>query len=244
MKYIVKAQGKVLDYKQTAYEINADSREEAENIARERFGKEYISADQEIRTSASGIRWNMLVAIIALSAAVLIALIGFRSGKNVIRPDLTSIMYAAGVYVILLFKVKGLKNLLNIKDWVTAFTSWESIAMAVLMILWIASFIQLMFSNVPVFKLFSFSMDMRMIALVLALIAYFGSGILSLICLALFFLLSRMSFATLASMLGTVKGFIYLGSSLIGILAYLSARPFLYELLMKMGNLFSDPLKK
>lgn len=249
MKYIVKTKGKVYDYKQIAYAVEAESREEAEQAARERFCADYIPADEVIEASASGVKIGTMAALVTLAAAAVLAFIGFKTGTtrsaSVIRPDLMSLVYGAGVYLILFIKFKGFKNLLNMKWWAEVLKSWENIVLAVLMIILIASLIQLMFSQMKVgFSFLSFHMDMRVLALVLAAVAYFGSGILSLICLLLFLLLSKMSLSGLAAVLGNIRGFLYLGCALIGVITYMSTQPALYQSIMNVKAKISDPAKK
>ncbi|MDO4415759.1 MAG: hypothetical protein Q4C20_11845 [Erysipelotrichaceae bacterium] len=113
MKFIVNTKGKVYDYKQVAYSVNAETKEEAERIALERFNDEYVVADGDLSAKASDVNIRVIVALAALSVACILAFIGFRTGtaKNaaVVRPDLTSLLYGAGVYLILMFKFKGVK---------------------------------------------------------------------------------------------------------------------------------------
>lgn len=249
MKYIVRTQGKVFDYKQTAYTVNAENKEEAERIAKERFAKEYILADEEPQAAASGVRFRILAGLVSLSIAAVISFIGFRTGTtrnpSVIRPDLTSLLYAAGIYVILLFKFRGVKNLMKADEWKEIFKSRESIAMAVLMIILIASFIQLMFSQMKIgFSFLSVNMDLRVLALGLALIAYFGSGILSLICLALLLILSKISISGLGAILGNLKGIIFLAAAAVGLFAYVSSQPYLYQAFMNAGTFIRNPAKE
>ena len=58
MKYIVKTQGKIYTYKHKAYSIEAESPEEAERIAREKFNKHYEVADNELKTAVSSVKYR------------------------------------------------------------------------------------------------------------------------------------------------------------------------------------------
>lgn len=249
MKYIVNTQGKVYEYKQVAYSVNAETKEEAERIALQRFHDDYIVADDEFCASASGVKMRVIAALAGLSVACILALIGFRSGTTrnpvTIRPDFASILYAAGIYLILLFKFKGVKNVLSMKEISESFKDWKDIVMALLMILLIASFIQLLFSQMKIgFKFLSFNMDLRLLALGLALIAYFSSGLLSLICFVLFCLLSRMSISGLSAVLGNVQGILFLTASLVGIVAFISSKSSLYQGILNVKAFFNNPAKK
>ncbi len=224
-------------------------REEAERIAEERFRKEYIVPDDSLRADAAGVRYQTWIALIALGAAAVLSLIGFKtgSGKNaaVIRPDLLSLLYGAAVYVILLMKARGVKNLLDWNEWKEAFANYESFALAALMIILIASFIQLLFSQMKVgFSFLSFHMDFRMIALALALIAYFGSGLLSLISLALLLILSKASISALTGILSDMKGILFLFFAAVGIIAYLAASPAYHRGMMHLKALFHNPARQ
>ncbi len=249
MKYIVKTKGKVYDYKQIAYSINADSKEEAERIAQERFRKDYTVADNELSASASGVNISVLISLAALAVACVISFIGFRAGtaKNaaVIRPDFMSLLYGAGIYLILLCKFTGFKKMISPGFWKGMFSDWKEPVLALLLIIVIGSFIQLLFSQMQVgFKFLNFHADVRVLALILALVAYFGSGILSLICLGLLLLLSKASLSTMAAALGNVKGLIFLACAAAGIITYVSSQPGLYQSFLNVGAMIRNPEKQ
>lgn len=249
MKFIVNTKGKVYDYKQVAYSVNAETKEEAERIALERFNDEYVVADGDLSAKASDVNIRVIVALAALSVACILAFIGFRTGtaKNaaVVRPDLTSLLYGAGVYLILMFKFKGVKNFFSIKEISESFKDWKEIALSLLMVVLIASFIQLLFGQMQVgFKFLSFNLDLRLLALGLALIAYFGSGLLSLICLVLLCLMSKISLSGLSTAFGSVQGILFLTASFIGVTAFISSKSSLYQGILNLKALISNPEKK
>ena len=107
----------------------------------------------------------------ALIIADVLALIGFRSesfmNNQVIRPDLQSVLYGACIYLVLLFKMKGLTN--TFKDWV-------DIVLALLMSILFGSFLQLLVAKMPFAGFFSrVKLDIRIFVLALAVIAWLGS---------------------------------------------------------------------
>ena len=106
MKYIVKARGSVIQKKSIAYAIEADSREEAEQKAKEKFNKAYEVSDNQLTVSGTSVNILSYVSLAALAIAVLIALIGFKSEgilkDKVIRPDLKSCLYGLGMYLVLI----------------------------------------------------------------------------------------------------------------------------------------------
>lgn len=248
MKYIVKTEGKVYDWKQAAYAVEAQSESEAVKIAEERFAKEYIIAGDGLKTSARKVRASVLIALVTLSAAAVISLIGFRTAARnpvTIRPDMMSLLYGALVYLILLVKFKGAKNLLKADTWKEMTGRWENIVLAGLVIVLFASVIQLMFSEMKVGVSFlSVNLDLRVLALGLALIAYFTNGGLSIICFVLFFLLSKASISGLIPVLSNVKGMVFLACAFIGIISYLSAQPALYQSFLNVKALVNNPAKK
>ncbi|MDO4415760.1 MAG: hypothetical protein Q4C20_11850 [Erysipelotrichaceae bacterium] len=114
-----------------------------------------------------------------------------------------------------------------------------------LMVVLIASFIQLLFGQMQVgFKFLSFNLDLRLLALGLALIAYFGSGLLSLICLVLLCLMSKISLSGLSTAFGSVQGILFLTASFIGVTAFISSKSSLYQGILNLKALISNPEKK
>ena len=171
----------------------------------------------------------------ALIIADVLALIGFRSesfmNNQVIRPDLQSVLYGACIYLVLLFKMKGLTN--TFKDWV-------DIVLAFLMSILFGSFLQLLVAKMPFAGFFSMvKLDIRIFVLALAVIAWLGSGILSLICLAAIGSLIFYSITHLGPVMLNVKGILYMAASLISIAAYVYALPAFRQGIMELKAIFS-----
>lgn len=235
MKYIVKTQGKIYTYKHKAYSIEAESPEEAERIASEKFNKQYAVADNELKTSVSSVKYRTYIAIAFLSAAVLLALIGFKSpqmvGSQTIRPDLKSCIYGVIIYLLMLFKMKGLTN---------TFRNWMDLVLAVLMSLVIGSLLQILVAKVPFANVFSLiKLDVRIVVLILAVIGMLGSGLLSLICLGVFVLLMIYSISHLGPVMMNFRGILYLVCTVIGITAYITSLPSFYQGFMDIRSLFT-----
>lgn len=236
MKFNVQTQGTVLARRQKVYKIEADSREEAEREARTRFEKEFTVAEgTSVSAKGSQITICNYIAMAALIIADVLALIGFRSesfmNNQVIRPDLQSVLYGAGIYLVLLFKMKGLTN--TFKDWV-------DIVLALLMSILFGSFLQLLVAKMPFAGFFSMvKLDIRIFVLALAVIAWLGSGILSLICLAAIGSLIFYSITHLGPVMLNVKGILYMAASLIGIAAYVYALPAFRQGIMELKAIFS-----
>lgn len=171
MKFNIQTQGTVLARRQKVYKIEAASRQEAEKEARARFEKEYnVAEGSSISAKGSQITVCNYIAMAALLIADILALIGFRSesfmNNQVIRPDLQSVLYGAGIYLVLMFKMKGLAN--TFKDWI-------DIVLALLMSVLFGSFLQLLVAKMPFAGFFSMvHLDIRIAVLVLAVIAWLG----------------------------------------------------------------------
>ncbi len=232
MKYIVKARGSVIQKKSIAYAIEADSREEAEQKAKEKFNKAYEVSDNQLTVSGTSVNILSYVSLAALAIAVLIALIGFKAEgilkDKVIRPDLRSCLYGLGMYLVLLFKMKGIK---------TAFRSWIDIVLGILMSLVLGSLLQIMIAKVPFSGFFNLiKVDIRLVVLIIALIGMMGSSLLSLICLLIIAGLMTWSISHLTPVLMNFKGILYLACALTGTIAYLASIPVLYQAFMNLKD--------
>lgn len=236
MKFNVQTQGTVLARRQKVYKIEAASRQEAEKEARARFEKEYnVAEGSSISAKGSQITVCNYIAMAALLIADILALIGFRSesfmNNQVIRPDLQSVLYGAGIYLVLMFEMKGLAN--TFKDWI-------DIVLALLMSVLFGSFLQLLVAKMPFAGFFSMvHLDIRIAVLVLAVIAWLGSGILSLICLAMIGSLIFYSITHLGPVMLNIRGILYMAASVIGIAAYVYALPAFRQGIMELKAVFS-----
>ena len=234
MKYIVKTQGKIYTYKHKAYSIEAESPEEAERIAYEKFNKEFAVVDNDLKVAGSSVKYRTYIALAALAISVVLALIGFKSpqmlGAQTIRPDLKSCLYGVIIYLLLIFKIKGITN---------SFRNITDIILAVLMSLAIGSLLQLLVAKMPFAGFFDLiHLDIRIAVLALAVIAWLGSGILSLICAAIFVGLISYSVSHLGPVLMNFMGILYLVCTAVGIVAYLSSLPALYQGFMDLKAKF------
>ena len=232
MKYIVKAHGKVIEKKSIAYAIEADTREEAEQKALEKFNKAYDVSNNELSVSSTSVEMMSWVSLVALAIAVLISLIGFRSkaflNNQTIRPDLRSCLYGIGMYLVLLFKMKGIKN---------AFRNWMDVVLGILMSLLLGSLLQILIAKVPFSSFFSLiKVDIRLFVLGLAVIAMMGTSLLGLICTLIIIGLMAYSISHLGPVMMNVKGMIYLVCALVGTIAYFGSIPVLYQTVMDIKD--------
>ena len=232
MKYIVKTHGKVIEKKSIAYAIEADTREEAEQKALEKFNKAYDVSNNELSVSSSSVGMMSWGSLVALAIAVVISLIGFRSkaflNNQTIRPDLRSCLYGIGMYLVLLFKMKGIKN---------AFRNWMDVVLGILMSLLLGSLLQILIAKVPFSGFFSLiKVDIRLFVLGLAVIAMMGTSLLGLICTLIIIGLMAYSISHLGPVMMNVKGIIHLVCALVGTIAYFGSIPVLYQTVMDIKD--------
>jgi hypothetical protein len=82
-------------------------------------------------------------------------------------------------------------------------------------------------------------MDVRIVVLILAVIGWLGSGLLSLICIGVFVLLMIYSITHLGPVMMNFKGILYLACTIIGVTAYITSLPSFYQGFMDIRSLFS-----
>ena len=229
-KYIVKTQGKVFDIQDKAYEVVARNRNEAEIIAKEMFIEEFPVVDAHLRAKASGITFSTIVAIIALTIAIFPTFIRWVSGHNVIslRPTLTSCIYAVCLYAGYVVRFKGIKNM---------FHSWTDIVFCLLLILLFSSFVQALFSTTTLkFFIWEMPFDTKTLILLSVALSWLGFKFMSVICTIVLFLFSVGNLIGLDAAMGSIFGPIYIISSFIGLVSYMSTEPAFYQGFLDFGN--------
>ena len=230
MKYIVKTEGKVYDVQNQAYEVVARNKNEAEEIARSMFMEEYPVADTQLYAKAKGTTLQTIIAVIALTAAVLLTFIKWVDGRTVVSlmPNIISSIYAVAIYSAYVLRYKGIRNM---------FKSWTDVLFCPLLILLFSSFVQALFATTTL-KLFIWEVpfDAKLLLFVTMLLSWLGMRIMSVLCIVVLMLFSIGNLYAVSAAMGNLFGTIYVIASFIGIIAYAATEPAFYYGLKSFTN--------
>ena len=172
----------------------------------------------------------------ALIIADVLALIGFRSesfmNNQVIRPDLQSVLYGACIYLVLLFKMKGLtNNLQRLGRYRPGPSDEHSVRFFPAAACRKNAVCRFLLKGQTGHPHFRPGAGCHCLARF--------SGILSLICLAAIGSLIFYSITHLGPVMLNVKGILYMAASLISIAAYVYALPAFRQGIMELKAIFS-----
>ncbi|MBR5048734.1 MAG: hypothetical protein IKX74_03725, partial [Erysipelotrichaceae bacterium] len=229
-KYIVKTQGTVLNFQDKAYEVVARDKNEAEVIAKNMFAEEYAVADEQLKAAASGITFANILSIICMLTAVLISFVRWHDGRNIISlsPTLTSCVYAVLLYSAYLVRFKGIRNM---------FQSWQDVIFSVLLILLFSSFTQAIMPSVEInFLIVHISISPKTLLLVSIAFSWLGMKLISLLFMFIIALIALGNLVSLDAAMGNLFGPIYVITSFIGLVSYMSTEPALHQGLSRFRN--------
>ncbi len=229
-RYIVKTQGRVLDYQGKAYEIIARSPNEAVQIANEQFNEDYPVADNMIYSKAKNVSWLTILSGISLLIAVIPTFITWTSGheKISLMPSLLSCGIAVAFYASYLVRFKGINNSLS---------NPREVYFFIMLVLLISSFVQALLTETKIKILFiTIPIDTKTLLFVLIVLSWLGMRIVSAIGTVILLVLS---YSNLVGLSGAMKGFfgpLYIIASFIGIVTYIATEPAFYEGILDFGN--------
>ena len=115
MEYLVHTSGEVAQFHNKAYVVKASSEQEAQEIAKKNFGKEFncvkINAEAQSYTRTR----RSIAACILMLIAIVIACFPFDPGwwskpKTFLRPDMYSCVWAIVFYCVYVIRFKGIQR--------------------------------------------------------------------------------------------------------------------------------------
>ncbi len=238
MKYLVNAKGEITQLHNEVYVVKADSEEEAQEIATNRFREEYNSINETVQIRAFGSRKrNALLAVLFMSIAVIISFCKFGKDFGILGLTLyTKEIYLQGggimaiilgivVYSVFIIRLKGIEELTQ---------SFTDVALCVLSILLFASLFNLALDGEAVLGLNSSTMY-----LLLILGAFFSTvkeKLAAVICIFIVMLASLGNIIGYSDAMG-IWGIVYIMCAFLGFLFHFSIEPQVLASLPQMGKM-------
>ena len=229
-RYIVKTQGRVLDYQGKAYEIVAQSPSEAVQIANKQFNEDYPVADNMVYSKATNVSLLTIISAVSLIAAIIPTFITWTAGHEAISlmPSLLSCGVGLLFYASYLVRFKGITN---------ALSTPKDILFCILLVLLISSFVQALLAETEVkFMFFKIPVDTRTLLFMLICLSWLGMRSVSVVGAVVLLVLS---YSNLVGLSGAMKGFfgpLYIIASFIGIVTYIAIEPAFHDGLLDFGN--------
>lgn len=247
MQYLVRTGGEVVCEQDKSYLISARSKEAAQEIAKERFAAEFSLVNKNIYTQSYDRTFKALIAIALMLVAVIISYQGWEFEKEApkilaifgkensieklsINPDLDSCLYAAVFYFAFVVRFKGIKDTI---------ASWIDVASCIIVILLLASFINIILSKDLLFG----KIKPESLLIIGMIFSWLGLKLISVICMALVALLSLTGIDKVSEAMGAVWGPIYILCAFVGFLFYLSTEPALIERFPQFRNSFNQGVR-
>lgn len=248
MKYLVNAKGEITKLHNEVYVVSADSEEEAQEIATNRFKEEYNTLNAMVQIRAFGSRKrNALLAVLFMSIAVIISFCPFDKSFGIFGwtwwtneislqdGGIIPIIFGIVVYSVFIIRLKGIEELTQ---------SVTDIVLCILSILLFASLFNLALNGEAVFGLSSSTMYLLLI--MGAFFSVIKEKLASVICVFVVMLASLGNIIGYSDAMG-VWSIVYTMSAFLGFLLHFSIEPQVLASLPQMGKMLkkhSNNLKK
>lgn len=245
MEYLVHTSGKVSKFHNKTYLVKATSKQEAQEIAKQSFQKEFNCNEIDAETQSYARTKCATVACILMFIAIVISLLDYPYEENFLfffhkqevfsfAPDMVSTLYAIIFYSIFAIRFKGIKR--------TVETPID-IAFATLSILLLSSLFQLIL-NTENFKILGFveAPDPQKVLIITFFSSLFGIKLVSAGCMVFVAFLAVSNFSA-ANQAMEFWGVIYVMCAFFGIIFSLSVEPAILEAIPQIKNSFANTFK-
>lgn len=224
MQFLIHTKGNALNVCDKSYVVDAPSESEAKEMAVSSFESEFGAFADSITTQLFKRTNKSIMAYICMLIPILLSLISWNNGHDTysISPSLVSCIYSVAFYAAFIVRFKGIHRTVG---------SWIDIVFSVLIILLISTFIQLILvkKTINLFWIAKFTVDAKSIILIAIILSWFGFKLISAICIAGVGILALFNITALSSAMGMIWGPVYVISSFMGIMLYLSVEPVMLE---------------
>ena len=231
MQFLIHTRGNALNVYDKAYVVNASSESEAKKIAVSSFEDEFGVFSDSITTQSFKRTGKSIMAYICMLIPIILSLINWKNGHDTysISPNLLSCIYSAAFYAVFVIRFKGIHRTV---------CSWIDIIFSVLIILLMSSFIQLILveKTVNLLGIVKFPIDAKTIIPIAIVLSWCGLKLVSVICIAGVGILALFNVEALSSAMGMIWGPVYVLSSFMGIMLYLSVEPVMVETVSCLKN--------
>ena len=223
-QYLVQMSGEVVERQNKMYTINAKNKEDAEKIAQEMFSSEYYTVEESICIESEKTNVQVVIAIVCMIISLFYSIINWKVGRKTISiaPDALSFTYAALIYAAFVIRFKGIRRTMS---------SWTNIISCILVILVLASLMQIILVNktITIFGFIKIPIETKILLPLAILFSFIGVKIVYVVLIAFILLMAFCNMGQLNEAMGNLNGVIYMLTTFMGLLAYLSYEPVCLE---------------
>lgn len=225
MQYLVHTSGNVVDFHEKAYIVNAESKEDAQEIAKSNFMEEFYVVDDNVCVKSYKRRYKAILACIFMMIPVFLSFINWKIGHDTvsIQPNYISCLYAVILYSSYIVRFKGIRRTVG---------SWIDIGLSIILILLLSSFIRtiLVIKYINILGIKKIVIDTNIILPITILLSWCGLKFFSILSMACVGILAMFSISELNEAMAGIAGPAYIICAFIGILIYLSIEPAMFEM--------------
>ena len=224
MQYLVNVCGDVSNKQNKTYVINSSSVEEAQIVAKQFFFDDFGVRSCEVFLKPHKRTYVACLSFILMLIPILLSLINWKVGHKTISisPDYISCLYGVLVYSAFIVRFKGIKRTVS---------SWIDILFCVFVVLLLSTFIKtiMVTQTINLFGFKSITINTSILLPIVIALSWLGLKIVSLVCMVALVLIAMLNIIALNEAMGMFFGSLYIISSFVGVLLYLSVEPVLSE---------------
>lgn len=224
MQYLIEVQGNVKNNLKKAYVVEANDEKNAEKTAINNFANEYDTDGIIMNVQSSKRTFKAILVFVFMAIPIFLSFIHWKNGHETvsIRPDYISCLYGVILYSSFVIRFKGVRRTVS---------SWIDILFCVFNVLLLSSFIRtiLVSKTINILGIMQFDIDANILLPIAIVLSWLGLKLVSLSCIAGVTLIALFNITSLNLAMGHIFGPIYIISSFIGILLYLSVEPAFVE---------------
>ena len=229
MEFLVKVSGNVVNRQDKTYVISAKNQAEALNTANTSFENEYEYIDITSSVKPYKRTLKAIICLAFLFIAITLSCIEWKDGHSSvsIQPDYISSLYSVLFYTAFVMRFKGIQR---------ATSSWIDVVSGIGVILLMSSFIQTMLfsGTLNIFGITEIEVNMKIILPVAIFLSWAGLKFISIICMLAIGIMALFSITSLNNAMGAFWGTLYILSSYLGVVFYLSVEPVAVETLSQL----------
>ena len=229
MQYIVRVSGDVSDKRVKSYIVNTDSEESARTIAANNFCEEFSAQGEILYANTKARTKNAYLAFVFMIIPILLSYINWKHGHDTISiaPDYISCFFSAVIYAAYVIRFKGISRTVG---------SWIDIVFCLLSWLLLSTFIKtlLVTETISIFGLTELTINANTILIIAMLLSWLGLKLVSLFSIVLLAIFAFSNISALNDAMGSICGPLYIISSFLGLLLYLSVEPAVDQIMLNL----------
>lgn len=224
MQYLVNVCGDVSNKQNKTYVVNSSSAEDAQIVAKQYFFDDFGVRSCEVFLKPHKRTYVACLSFILMLIPILLSLINWKVGHKTISvsPDYISCLYGVLIYSAFIVRFKGIKRTVS---------SWIDILFCVFVVLLLSTFIKtiMVTQTIDLFGFKSITINTSILLPIVIALSWLGLKIVSLVCMVALVLIAMLNIVALNEAMGMFFGSLYIISSFVGVLLYLSVEPVLSE---------------